>query len=380
MSHHQADNVSTQPFHLAHGPHDPALQPVPVANLQEISLIPSVDSDDTWNSAVRLWQADRMPHAKVLREVNRHVEHFTAIIGDQPLSGLTVAHVRHFRETCIVRDETARKRVDTVVALLASVVNVAMRDRVTALRQNPFTAAQTFDTPVTNGTGSFGGAFTTDELNRFYTSPVYTQDRRPRKGGLEAAFWLPLLGQFTGARLEDLCRLRGCDVVQRDGVWCPSLRDIRRERRLGQPLAGRTVPLHRTLIELGWLDFVETCRRFGDTSWLFPDLCVTPYGGRSAVFATWFGSYLDDSGLGGRYLTFRSFRSTFAAFAKRSGLCDDAVQQFLGFAPGINVEGKEAGVEYLQFELLVQAMTHSSPPTSRFMRHYKRFASRCSTP
>ncbi|QCP48337.1 hypothetical protein FAZ95_03535 [Trinickia violacea] len=358
MSHHQVDNFSQQPSRLAHGPYDQALQPVPLANPQKASLTSSVDSDDTWNAAVHRWQAARMPHAAVLSAVRREVERFEACIGNHPLSGLTEAHVRHFIETCIVREKTSPRRVRGAVVLLASVVSTAIRGRVTPLRKNPFTTALKSFAPVTNDTNPFGHAFSTDELNQLYTSPLYVQGQLPRKGGLEAAFWLPLLGQFTGIRLERLCHLRRCDVVQHNGVWCLCLR----VQRLHHPLEVRKVPLHSTLLELGWLDFVRTGRLSDNAAWLFPDLCVNSYGRRSATFAMWFKSYLDDSGLGGRRLTFHSFRSTFAAFAKRSGLCDDAVRQFLGFASGITAEGKEAAVEDLSFELLVQAMNRLEFP------------------
>ena len=52
-----------------------------------------------------------------------------------------------------------------------------------------------------------------EELRLLFTSPVFTKGARPTAGRGEAAFWLPLLGLFTGARLGELAPLTvvGCD-------------------------------------------------------------------------------------------------------------------------------------------------------------------------
>jgi hypothetical protein len=42
--------------------------------------------------------------------------------------------------------------------------------------------------------------FTTSELQTLFGSSVFTEGTRPTGGKGEAAFWLPLLGLFTGAR------------------------------------------------------------------------------------------------------------------------------------------------------------------------------------
>jgi hypothetical protein len=106
---------------------------------------------------------------------------------------------------------------------------MAMRKNLTRLEKNPFSYTKFGGKVVRSNTVTFRDAFTIDELNRFYASPVYTQGDRPRKGGGEAAYWLPLLAQHTGARVEDLCRLQADDLVQREGVWCFHLHDTKRE-------------------------------------------------------------------------------------------------------------------------------------------------------
>ncbi|WP_297804670.1 DUF6538 domain-containing protein [uncultured Brevundimonas sp.] len=46
--------------------------------------------------------------------------------------------------------------------------------------------------------------FTVDELAAIFSSPVFKDSQRPKGGGGEAAFWLPLLALWTGARLNEI--------------------------------------------------------------------------------------------------------------------------------------------------------------------------------
>jgi hypothetical protein len=68
--------------------------------------------------------------------------------------------------------------------------------------------------------------------------------------------WVPWLCAYSGARLSEVCQLRAEDVVQVDGVWCLKL----------DPEAGslktrsseRAIPLHRAVIDSGFLGFVQS--------------------------------------------------------------------------------------------------------------------------
>src|SRR5690349_21905830 len=52
------------------------------------------------------------------------------------------------------------------------------------------------------------------ELQLLFTSPVYLGGARPDGGRGEAAYWLPLLGLYTGARQGELAPLVVGDVTQ----------------------------------------------------------------------------------------------------------------------------------------------------------------------
>jgi hypothetical protein len=46
--------------------------------------------------------------------------------------------------------------------------------------------------------------FSLDELQRLFASPVFRQALRPAGGRGEAAFWLPVISLFTGARRSEI--------------------------------------------------------------------------------------------------------------------------------------------------------------------------------
>jgi integrase len=65
--------------------------------------------------------------------------------------------------------------------------------------------------------------FEPDELQAVFNSPVFTKGERPKGGKGEAAFWLPLLGLFTGARRGELASLRPTDIAHDPAIDAVSI-------------------------------------------------------------------------------------------------------------------------------------------------------------
>jgi integrase len=121
------------------------------------------------------------------------------------------------------------------------------------------------------------------ELRVLFGSPVFTEGVRPKAGGGDAAFWLPLLGVFTGARLGELAPLTAADVVKDEATGIPTIsivEDAEYGKRLKTRSSRRVVPVHPELVRLGFLDFVEKAKRErGHDARLFPLLSPGPRGG-----------------------------------------------------------------------------------------------------
>lgn len=125
--------------------------------------------------------------------------------------------------------------------------------------------------------------FALDELQAIFASPVYANGERPKQGKGEAAYWLPLLGLFTGARLEEIGQLRVSDVQRReypdqDGKmlagWFLHITEATDERghanRIKNAASERLVPLHPELERLGFVQYVEALK--DQKGRVFPDL------------------------------------------------------------------------------------------------------------
>ncbi|MGF6996357.1 DUF6538 domain-containing protein [Paraburkholderia sp. GAS32] len=320
-------------------------------------LIPLVDENDTWEAALKCWKEERMPARKTVDDVARQIQRFKLHVGDLPLSALTPDHIESFKARCLEKDDVEHGRVNTILSLLSPLIRLAMRKKLTKLATNPFSGMK-FDAKVVEANRkTVRTAFAIDQLNQVFASPVCTRGHRPDKGGSDAAYWAPLVGLHTGARVEDVCRLTVADVVQRDGVWCFDLHDTKRESRTRRRSVMRHVPVHRNLLRLGWLDYVESRRPAGGSAWLFPDLSTDQYDKRGAVFSNWFNAYLRSPiGIHDPAVVFHSFRHTFQTFGELAGISGLVIDELIGHAPDSRYGWKERGEKRLPFELLVQAM------------------------
>lgn len=65
--------------------------------------------------------------------------------------------------------------------------------------------------------------------------------------------WLPWIGAYTGARINELTPLTAADFVKRDGIWMIRIRGANAKTR-----SYREVPLHGHLIEQGLLDYAKS--------------------------------------------------------------------------------------------------------------------------
>ena len=62
---------------------------------------------------------------------------------------------------------------------------------------------------------------------------------------------------YSGARGEEICQLSPGDVKNIGGVWCLSIHD-REWRKLKTSNSLRDIPVHKRILELGFLDFVAS--------------------------------------------------------------------------------------------------------------------------
>ncbi|WP_458097763.1 hypothetical protein [Roseomonas sp. WA12] len=139
------------------------------------------------------------------------------------------------------------------------------------------------------------------ELRQLFSSAVWTgrdPSQRSARGTQiirDARFWIPLLCVLEGTRLEEVADLRRKDIISEAGVW--QMKITAEHRRLKNPNAERTIPIHPELIRTGFLEYVAQIAPEASDP-LFPE--IEPQGAdekRGPHITRWFVEYRRDIGV-----------------------------------------------------------------------------------
>jgi len=181
--------------------------------------------------------------------------------------------------------------------------------------------------------------FTPEELRALFHSDEYKSFREPYQ------YWVPIIGLYTGARLEEICKLKLTDIKQIDGIWCIAIEDAKTK-------AGwRKVPIHKKLIALSLLDYVSHLKASGNDR-LFPELSKGR-DGYGARVSKWFARYRHRCGIeGANYRKcFHSFRHTFKDWLQRKHRVEKPrIQALIGHEPS-DVTDKTYGFDFTPSDL-----------------------------
>lgn len=148
-------------------------------------------------------------------------------------------------------------------------------------------------------------AFTTKQLNALFNMPLYRGSNPKIKRGWynkagttiikDEHYWFPLIGLFTGARINEIAQLRISDIK-----YCENFDiyyfDINEEedKHLKRPASVRHIPIHSKLLKMGFIDYVNTIKKSNNTM-LFPNLKKDAKDGYSANMSKWFGIFLKNT-------------------------------------------------------------------------------------
>jgi integrase len=94
--------------------------------------------------------------------------------------------------------------------------------------------------------------FRPDEIRTILRTSLNIEPHSRDQSISNAARWCPWLAAYTGARIGELCYLRGSDIWFEDGIPIMHLW----KTKSGIP---RKVPIHAHLVEQGFLEFARSC-------------------------------------------------------------------------------------------------------------------------
>lgn len=307
-----------------------------------------------FSAAVETFIRDRQPNwePKTVLLNRSALRLFQLVVGDKLLGEVARDDCRAFRDTLLRLPANMTKRfpgtaVDQVLALNVPPMSAKNAHRIAHTISSFFIWAvnegliganpmRGMSIPLKSRADAERDAFNDADLKLlFERSPLYAgclSERERHKAGphiyRDAKFWLPLIGLYSGMRLEEIARLRVSDVRQEEGVW---VFDVNGDggKKLKTAHSVRVVPVHPELLRLGLLEHCKEVSENGRDR-LWPDLRIGNDGFYSSPFSKWFGRFKRSIGIASPRLTFHSLRHTFINRLKQKGVPESKIRALVG--------------------------------------------------
>ncbi len=289
------------------------------------------------------WAAERKPEQKTKDAYGATAALFNSLMGRKSATLITKADCLAFKQKLLDDGRSQYNAWDKLGKLRTLLEWAAQNDKIS---ENP---ARDVRMRVTER-GDKREDWTVAELNRLLAGPVHAKREIPKTAmaGGEAAYWLPLLAIFSGARREELGQLLVSDVrlehyyddcSKQHEAWFINITDNEDAgNRVKNYSSRRLVPLHPKLIELGFVSYVQSLP--DKQGQIFPLLKRTGAGLKlTDKFGQWFTTYRRSLGISDKKV-FHGFRHTWKTQAVDAGIAERVCRQFQGH------EGKDVADKY----------------------------------
>jgi len=294
-------------------------------------------------------------HQKTVLESRHTLRLFAGIIGeDVPVASLTQDHVRAFFEGVRYWPSNATKRPAYRDLSVPEVIKLAKRNdepepaawtmakhrqRLSVflvslvegkhLAVNPLAGIRAISTPDSEDTGS---PFTDAELKAIFDPVEF-----PKWALKYPHRWFgPILGLYSGARVNEIAQLRLEDIETIDGVPGFFVRKVGKKQSIKNKHSRRFIPLAQPVIDCGFLDYVKEAREAG-LERLFPDLPNSTGLGYGRQLSRQFSVYIKRQGVSEKGQGFHGFRHTIASKLDEAGVSASAIGALTGHGTGQTV-------------------------------------------
>ncbi|GLT15519.1 site-specific integrase [Vibrio algivorus] len=313
---------------------------------------------------------------KTFKRYESRMKLLLEVIGDRPIDTLNRQDALTFKSTLLAMPANINKKkefkglsIQDVIALQPEPMSkTTANDTLTDIHSffewcvvNEYAAKNSFKdlkVRVKKKDSESRSIFETADLQALFSQDIY-QAVKPKHAHY---YWLPLLGLYTGARMNELCQLY-IDDIKKDsesGIWTITITDQREDQKLKNVSSRRTIPVHSQLIKLGFIDYVSELNH----ERLFPELKNQRDGYQQAA-SKWFARYRDKilPQAKAESKTFHSFRHTVANHLKQCGLKKSPVAAILGHGETSETFGRygkayvmdvlQPVIEHLEFDIKV---------------------------
>ena len=244
--------------------------------------------------------------------------------GNPPLHLLTRAHGDSFRAWLQEPErKTASKTAYDRFTWVKTLLKFAYRD-LELISRHPWEGIELF-----KETTKQRRPWSEAELQTLFGQPLFQEYALPKdwRAGSDAAYWIPLLGLYTGARLSELAQLKTNDIKVFDEIPTISITNLGSNQQLKTSSSIRSIPIHSELIRLGFFEYVTNIRAQKMES-LWPKLSQRK-NKPGGYFSNWFGEYRANIGLLG-YPDFHCFRHTVRSQLGEAEVPEHVIDSILG--------------------------------------------------
>lgn len=232
---------------------------------------------------------------------------------------LTRAQVIAWRDS--ITQTLAPKTAYTHLTAAGTVYRYALNCEKLGERADPFRAVTV---PDGKNAESSREKFELTTLKEIFRDPPELEDI-PEAAGAHAAYWVPILALYTGARKEELTGLLLDEVIIERGQVTLLMRN-NRLRNLKTKNSKRDVPVHKDVLALGFIEYIDTLRQAGADR-LFPGVV------NSESVADWFIPHVQSRiGKGETKQDLHSFRHTFKTACRTAEMLTEMHEFLTGHA------------------------------------------------
>ena len=268
------------------------------------------------------WKASKKRKPQTEKAAELALELYEKATGNPPIGTLTRALGVDCRAYVLANSntaKTARDRFDYIKGFL----NFASRE-LEMLPRNPWEGLA-IEYATTTPRRPWSG----EQLAALFSRPLFTAYDLPSDwhAGGDAAYWIPILGIYTGARSGELCQLLTVDVETVDRVPIIRISDQGEGQSVKTDAGRREVPVHPELIRLGFMEYVTALREAGAAR-LFPALRLAPTKA-SNYFSAWFKTQRAVEA-GAELPDFHSFRHTVRSKLAKADIAEPMIDLLLG--------------------------------------------------
>jgi integrase len=174
----------------------------------------------------------------------------------------------------------------------------------------------------------------------------------------------PMLGLYSGARVNEIAQLLAEDIQQDEGVWGFRVRPSKSKgKSVKNDASKRFVPFAQPILDAGILAYVDDLKDYGHAR-LFPNLPRKEDGGFGAYLSKQFSAYLKkECGITEPGLGFHGFRHTFATRLSRKRVGLEEIAPITGHVRNENVL-RDAYIDTVLPADMVETLAKFVPPVS----------------